>query len=98
MAVLYVSEHLSAVSVIGTTAPAVLPQPALTIQTVAIGAGSTQSSAFGSRTSAIEIVSDIDCHFSVGPNPTASATTMYLPAKTPRIYGVANGDKIAVIT
>lgn len=102
MAVLYVSEHYSAVSVIGTTAPPVLPAPPQTVQALAIGGASVPSNAFGSNTKAVWLVSDLACHFKFGPadgsTPTAAATDNYLPANVPMVFSVVPGQKIAVIS
>lgn len=66
-------------------------------QNVAIGAGSLQSTAFGTNTTLIRIVGTAACHYAIGANPTASATTSYLPANVVEYIGVAPGQKIAVI-
>ena len=65
---------------------------------VAIGASSTQSTAFQSTTTAIQVCSTVACFISLGSNPTAVAnTSSYLPANVPVIYSCNLGDKIAVI-
>jgi len=102
MADLYISEHYSAVSIIGTTDPAVLPQPALAIQKIAVGA-STPSAAFGPNTKAVMLVADGPCHYVFGDNlgsapPAASTSSMLLPANVPVIFGVSPGQKLAVST
>jgi len=93
----YISEHMSAASAIGTANPPVLPQPALAVQKIAIGA-TTQSNAFSDKTRAIMIVADGPCHFSIGESPTASTSTMLLPSGVPMVFGVPPGYKIAVST
>lgn len=97
MADCYIREFTHAWSEDGTHAPDVFPEPAITTQKIAIGA-STQSAAFNSRTRAIEIVADGACHYEIGTNPTASATTGYLPANTPIARCVPPGYKIAIST
>jgi hypothetical protein len=95
---LYVGEHKWGYSGQGSMVAQILPQPSLAVQKISISGASTQSSAFNDRTRAIEIVADGACHIAIGDDPTAAATTMLLPANTPRIYGVSPGQKIAVIT
>lgn len=97
MADCYIMELVSAASAIGSANPPVPPQPAITVQKIAIGAH-TESNAFSDRTRAIMIVADGACHYEVGANPTASSTTMLLPANVPVVLGVAPGLKISVAT
>lgn len=73
------------------------PAPPLAVQKITIGT-STQSSAFNAKTQMIALVADGACHFQIGENPTASATTQFLPANTVRLLGVPAGYKIAVST
>ena len=73
------------------------PAPPLAVQKITIG-GSTQSAAFNAKTKMIVLVADGACHFQVGPDPTASTTTQFLPANVIRQLGVAEGLKIAVST
>lgn len=102
MAVLYVSEHFSAVSTIGTTAPPVLPTPPIAVQPLAIGVASVPSAAFSATTKAVLLVSDLACHFKFGPAiggvPVADAVSNYLPANVPMIFAVMPGQQVAVIT
>jgi hypothetical protein len=70
------------------------------IQTVAIGAASTQTSNPVPDVKLVMLWSDVDCCFNVGPNPTAAvnATSIPLSAKTYFYQPVtARTDKIAVI-
>lgn len=73
-------------------------EPGLAVQRVAIGAGSIQSNAFNPKTTFIAINVDATCSYAVGPNPTADATKMRIPANGTIYMGVAPGDKIAFIT
>jgi len=98
MADLYISEHKNGVSGIGTYVAQMLPEPAVTIQKVAIGGASVQSAAFNEKTYAVQIVADGACHVLFGSDPTATSSSMYLPANVPYYRGVAPGDKIAVIS
>ena len=67
-------------------------------QKVTVGASSAASSAFNALTRLLILTSDVACQFSFAASPTASATTGYLPADTPRSFGVVGGEKVAVIT
>lgn len=66
-------------------------------QTVAVGATSAASTAFGSGTFAIRVVSTTACRIAIDGNPTATATSSYLPANWVAEYTVRPGEKIAVI-
>lgn len=59
---------------------------------------STQSAAFGSTTSFVEVVSDADCHYVVGTNPTATTNAIKLMAGVSKFFGVEPGQKLAVVT
>lgn len=71
--------------------------------TVAVGAGSLQSSAISGNRSEIRKVrlfTDTDCFVKWGSDPTApgdGSTDMPLGAENPEVVGIKAGDKIAVI-
>lgn len=96
MAVLYISEYpsFSAVSVsqIGN-------EPS-TDQTVAIAAGSAQSTAFKNNTTIVRLHTDAICSVAFGTNPTAAATNKRLPANAIEYFQIPLGQayKVAVIT
>lgn len=75
------------------------PGPLIADQQVTISGTSAQSSALKGRY--VSIVSDVDCYYNVGANPTAAATAgvgnRYLPLYVYRDIYVEQGDKIAVI-
>jgi len=71
--------------------------PAITTQTVTIGASSAASSAFNAKTRLVRVVSDVDCHIEYGTSPTATTSKTFLPAYVPEYFGVDGGNKIAVI-
>ena len=99
MATVYISEFKSAVSTIGTTAPPVLPQPAIANQALGFTGAGTLSNAFNAATRAVLVVGDTDCFYAFGATSATGATGAagtYLPAKVPLIFGVAPGDKVAV--
>jgi hypothetical protein len=82
-------------------------KPVGTGQSVAIGAGSTQSanvigngvaSGEAAAVCGVWLVSDVDCWVELGPNPTAAAnTSTKLPATTPVYWACGANDKVAVI-
>lgn len=52
-----------------------------------------------STTQAVELCSDTDCFFKIGPGVVTTLTTgTYLPAKTPRQYACNAGDTVSAIT
>ena len=91
MAYLYLEEYGAVDGLTG------LARPALTTQRVAIGAVSAQSAAFNTATIFIIATADIPCQIAFGANPTAVATSGYLPAAFPRPYTVVGGQKVANI-
>jgi hypothetical protein len=67
-------------------------------KTLAIGATSAQSAALGTNTRAVRLCSTSDCYVQIGSNPTATATSAYLPAGKPEIVSLAaSTDKIAAL-
>jgi hypothetical protein len=97
VAKIYVTEHTYPRVSQGAMVP-VVSMPPLTTQTVAIGAGSVQSSAFNAKTEMVAVHTDAICSIEFGSNPTATATSRRMAANTTEYFKVATGDKIAVIT
>jgi len=97
MATLYISEAVGINADANGFIPPLMQLPPVAEQTVAIGATSAQSAAFGSNTNMIRLESDTACSVSVGVNPTATASKMRLAADSPEYFRVASGHKIAVI-
>jgi len=70
------------------------------------GAGTTasvQSNAFGSQTEYVRVCSPVDCHIVFGGTatiapPTASATSIFIPADQPEIFKVTPGSKCSGLT
>ena len=95
----YIREFTHGMSGDGSYVAQNLPEPALATQKITIGS-STQSNAFNALTHAIEIIADGACHYEIGTDPTASATTGYLPANTFLRRNVPPGGtyKIAIST
>lgn len=97
MAVLFISEYDNvARDNIGMVQAG--QEPSIATQTVAIGAGSTQSAAFSANTKFVRIHTDAICSVKFGANPTAAATDARLAANQTEFFGVRPGQKVAVIT
>jgi hypothetical protein len=45
----------------------------------------------------VRVVSTTDCYVANGSNPTATAASMFLPAKVAEYFVLAQTDKIAVL-
>jgi hypothetical protein len=96
---LYIEEYSNVGSGAGSYfAGGVPPAPTVADQKIAIAGASAQSAPFNAKTRMIVITADGACHYKIGLDPTASATTNLLPANTPRPIGVPPGYKIAVMT
>ena len=76
----------------GSAFPAVKPGAP---QVVAYVGSSVQSAAIGGPV--VRVVSTTDCHIAFGANPTATATSMLLPAKVPEYFICSPTDKVAAI-
>lgn len=66
-------------------------------QDVPISGTSTASTAFGAKTTAIRLTANVDCRYAIGASPTATPTSILLPAGAIDYVGCAPGDKIAII-
>lgn len=69
----------------------------VTTQKLASSGTSSQSSAFGSNIEYIRLVSDAAVHVEFGKNPTATTSTIYIPAGDVEYFKVSEGEKIAAI-
>lgn len=101
MAVLFITEFPE----LGTRtqnaqSTAVISQPTLAEQTVAIAGASAQSAAFNVNTRMVQLSTDAICSIKFGTNPTATATTMRMAAGERLNFAVPAGQsyKVAVIT
>ncbi|MFM1991272.1 MAG: hypothetical protein RJA99_4229 [Pseudomonadota bacterium] len=68
-------------------------------EAIAIGSSSAASgTAFPSGTTAVRLVSTVDCWVEIAPTPVAVVnTSFYLPANSPEYLIAAPGDRVAVI-
>jgi len=68
-----------------------------TAQTVALGASSVASSAFGAGTSIVRLLASVDTWVTFGTAPTASASNgIYLVASAPEYFAVPIGKSYKV--
>ena len=72
-------------------------QPDLNPQKVSISGTSAQSSALGATTKSVRLVADTDCWIVIGENPTATTSSVYIPAKEICVFGCSPSQKVAVI-
>jgi hypothetical protein len=59
---------------------------------------SVQSSAFGSQTEYVRLVSAVDFFVDFGASPTATAAKILIPADQPEIFKVTPGSKCSGLT
>lgn len=100
MAVVFITEYARQGRDAGGRSMVVAEEPPVANQTVAITAGSVQSTALNALTAFVRVSTDAICSIEFGTNPTASATTRRLPANTTEYFSVPQGSafKVAVIT
>lgn len=66
-------------------------------QKITTGASSTASTAVAQTTSVVRVYCTTACLIAIGANPTASATSCFVPASTVQYFGCNGGDIVAVI-
>lgn len=66
-------------------------------QSVAVGATSTQSTPVGLTGQAVRLCPTTSCYVAFGPNPTADANSILLPANTPGVFTIKRGWRVAVL-
>lgn len=71
--------------------------PALNPQKVVLSTSNAVSAAVAATSNAVRVCSDVDCFVAIGAAPVATLTSIYLPAKTPQVFGIAGGQKVAAI-
>jgi len=57
---------------------------------------SAQSSAFDGSADVVRFIADADAYLLFGANPTALATSMYVPANTVEYFAIRPGEKLAI--
>lgn len=97
MATLYITEYATAPIVSGHPI-AIAAEPGVTTQTVTPITASAQSAAFSAQTRYIGVICDGIFSYSIGSNPTATTSTMRIPADTLVYFAVTPTHKIAAIT
>lgn len=78
----------------GRGIPAIFPGFSQRLQ---IGATSSQSIPMGATTGIVRLCPTSDCYVAFGANPTASSSSLLLPAGAVEYFGINPGDKIAVL-
>lgn len=73
-------------------------EPAIALQTVAIAATNTQSSAFNANSNWVRVHTDAICSIAFGLSPVATANYTRLAANQTEYFYVIPGHKIGVIT
>lgn len=58
---------------------------------------SVQSTAISDNIFYVRVAADADCHLEIGVNPTATTSSIYLPADDYEYFKISPGEKIAVI-
>lgn len=98
MAILDITTYDSLASDVAGRVIPVGREPSLQNIQVAITGTSTQSAAISDRAKLARLHCDVACRIAIGTNPTASATTQRMSAGQTEYFGVAPGDKVAVIS
>jgi anaerobic selenocysteine-containing dehydrogenase len=69
-----------------------------TVQNITTSGMSQQSAAVGASTTIIRVAVNADTFIAIGSNPTASSSTLFMPAGDVEFFAVNEGtDKVAVI-
>lgn len=68
-----------------------------TTQTVAIGASTAASTAFGAQTRAVRVIATSNAHIVVAKSATATTSDTYLALGREEVIQVAPGEQVAVI-
>jgi hypothetical protein len=98
MASLYISEYRAQPIDYNGSAVPVGQEPSIATQKISISGTSAQSAAFQSTTRFIRAHTDAICSVAFGLNPTATASDARMVAGQTEFWGVAAGQKVAVIT
>jgi len=93
MASLYISEYQHIGSVEHDTIQAPL-EPSVATQKIAYTSAAA-SAAFNANTQFIRVIASADVHLLFSANPTATATSMFLPANTVEYFAVNPAQKVS---
>ena len=58
---------------------------------------SSQTAAFADGIAYVRVIADADCHILFGSSPTATSSSIFIPADQPEIFKVNPGEKVAAI-
>ena len=76
-------------------------RPGTTQKVSPSGSSAATAAKFGTQTEYVRIAADADCHIEFGGNgssdPTATTSTIFIPADQPEIFKVSPGEKVASI-
>jgi hypothetical protein len=71
-------------------------RPVTTVKLASTGTSSA-TAAFGANIEYVRVISDADVHIEFGKSPTATTSTIYLPADDVEYFKVSEGEKLAAI-
>lgn len=98
MAVINIAQFRG-VQTIGGSIVSALQLPAISAQNLTFSA-TTQSAALDADCTLVRLLSDADCHISIGTNPTATTSGVKIKAGIPETFAIRAGSatvKIAVV-
>ena len=73
------------------------PYKVITNKVVAISGSSAASAAFSDQTQIVRVASTTDCFITFNGTPTATSSSMYLPAGVVEYFRVTPGHKVAAL-
>ena len=68
-----------------------------TTEKLASSGTSSQTAAFADGIEYVRVIADADCHILFGSSPTATSSSIFIPADQPEIFKVNPGEKVAAI-
>lgn len=98
MAILDITEYKEQAGALGRTVLPAGQEPSMLNQQLPITISSQKSAAFNEQTNFVRVQTDAACRIVFGNEPTASSSSMRMPANATEYFGVKPGQKIAVIT
>lgn len=63
--------------------------------TFTAGASTACSTAFNAATEVVRVYATVDCRIAFATSPTATATSLYIPAGSYEYFNIKGGDKVA---
>lgn len=93
MATLYISEYTQNT----IDSPNVAQEPSTATQTIAVGAGSVQSTVFRNDTKMVRLHTDTIACYAFGTNPTATTSSPRMAANQTEYFKINPAFKVAII-